>query len=229
MITPTTNWFVTDDASDDDHLVRLAQGHDREQGRDAVGKLYAKYNRELWLVVRKRVHAECDAKDICMETWKRAIERMPEYEPRGKPFIAWLVRIAGNVRLEQWRQADGLVSVETLDDTLHVAAQQIIEQVAAEGPPRAQGADGSVDEDASGDAAVQAAADCLLMTAVQGLSACERQIIMLRYFEDAASLKDVADSLGLNQSTVRVYHRRALDKIKSFLCKRGLFNESKHN
>jgi RNA polymerase sigma factor (sigma-70 family) len=52
----------------------------------------------------------------------------------------------------------------------------------------------------------------------------ERRIIMLIYFEGVDNATDVAKRLGMNKNTIRVYHKRARDKLRKSPELNGLFN-----
>ena len=62
---------------------------------------------------------------------------------------------------------------------------------------------------------VKSDADELLHRLIGRLSDTERKIIMLIYFEELESATEVANRLGMNKSTIRVYHKRARDKLRT--------------
>jgi len=61
----------------------------------------------------------------------------------------------------------------------------------------------------------------LLDTAIAGLNEKDRQVIVLRFFENR-SLADVGRALGANEDTARMRVNRALEKLRRYLSKRGV-------
>jgi RNA polymerase sigma factor (sigma-70 family) len=62
---------------------------------------------------------------------------------------------------------------------------------------------------------VRREADELLHRLIARLSDVERKIIMLIYFEELESSSEVAERLGMNKNTIRVYHKRVRDKLRA--------------
>ena len=61
----------------------------------------------------------------------------------------------------------------------------------------------------------------LLDTAIAGLNEKERQVIVLRFFENR-SLNEVGQVVGANENAARMRVNRALEKLRRFFLKRGL-------
>jgi RNA polymerase sigma factor (sigma-70 family) len=61
----------------------------------------------------------------------------------------------------------------------------------------------------------------LLDTAIAGLNEKERQVIVLRFFENR-SLNEVGLAVGANENATRMRVNRALEKLRRFFLKRGL-------
>jgi RNA polymerase sigma factor (sigma-70 family) len=70
---------------------------------------------------------------------------------------------------------------------------------------------------------VKKEADALLHQLILRLSDAERRIIMLIYFEAIENATEVAKKLGMNKNTIRVYHKRARDKLRKSPELSGLF------
>lgn len=79
-------------------LVRLAQ-----VDRAAFGALYDRYVDALYRFAWQRTGEHGAAQDVVAETFRRALEGLPRYRWQGRPFGAWLVRIAVNVLRERRR------------------------------------------------------------------------------------------------------------------------------
>jgi len=87
-----------------DDLVSRAQGGQV----DAFAILYEEYLDRLYRYVYIRLGTVEQAEDITQEVFARAFERISSYHYRGKPFIAWLFRIAHNLIVDYYRRADRL-------------------------------------------------------------------------------------------------------------------------
>lgn len=81
-------------------LVAAAQA-DRERFLD----LYDKYFHRVWVYVIRRARNRAEAEDVTSEVFRRALENLGDYEWRGAPFFAWLLRIAANLLADRWQRA----------------------------------------------------------------------------------------------------------------------------
>ncbi|HTA45817.1 MAG TPA: sigma-70 family RNA polymerase sigma factor [Bryobacteraceae bacterium] len=59
-------------------------------------ELYDRYFHRVWAWVIRRTRNRAEAEDVTSEVFRRALENLGSYEWRGVPFLAWLLRIAGN-------------------------------------------------------------------------------------------------------------------------------------
>lgn len=49
------------------------------------------------------VQDPAEAEDLTQEVFLRALRSMPQFEDRGLPYLAYLLRIAGNLARDRWR------------------------------------------------------------------------------------------------------------------------------
>jgi RNA polymerase sigma factor (sigma-70 family) len=61
----------------------------------------------------------------------------------------------------------------------------------------------------------------VLDSVMQRLKAADREVILMRYFENR-EFPEMSDRLGLSEDAVRKRVERALDRLRLFLCKRGI-------
>src|SRR5262245_45703153 len=79
------------DPSDDQLLVQAAQ---RDPSRFA--DLYDRHFERIYAFVAGRVRNRDAAEELTAEVFHRALAALPDFEWRGAPFGAWLIRIAAN-------------------------------------------------------------------------------------------------------------------------------------
>ncbi len=83
---------------DEEALVRRARSD-----CEAFGLLYDRYVDRLYRFAYRHTRDHTDAEDVTAETFRRAFEARQDFQPRGKPFGAWLFAIAVNVLRERSR------------------------------------------------------------------------------------------------------------------------------
>src|SRR5256885_4273217 len=162
-------------------LVEAAQ---RDPSR--FGDLYERHFDRVYAFVVRRVRNRDEAEDVTAEVFHKALARLREYEWRGAPFAAWLIRIAANALHDRAKRAgreraapDAIVaepSVETHLDELDPTAARFR----------------PVDE----------------------LPADQRAVIVERYVEER-SIREVAARLHKTEGAIKQLQQRALHTLRS--------------
>ena len=88
-------------------------------------ELYEHNFERVYAFVVRRVRDRAAAEDVTADVFHRALERIGSFEWQGKPFAAWLLRIAANAIADRWRRmatepvptADELLDSAVEDDT----------------------------------------------------------------------------------------------------------------
>lgn len=93
---------------DERHLVEAARLDPRR-----FGELYELHFHRIYAYVIRRVGRREEAEDITSEVFHHALAAIRNYEWRGTPFSAWLIRIAANVMTDRWKR-----TVRESDDPL---------------------------------------------------------------------------------------------------------------
>lgn len=88
------------EAPDEQTLVQAAQADPAQ-----FLALYDHCFHRVWAYVIRRTENRADAEDITSEVFRRALENLRDYECRGTPFSAWLLRIAANALANRWQRA----------------------------------------------------------------------------------------------------------------------------
>lgn len=81
----------------------LVEAARRDPSRFA--ELYEQHFERVYAYVARRAGNRQEAEDITAEVFHRAIEKIGDFEWRGAPFAAWLLRIASNAIADKWEKA----------------------------------------------------------------------------------------------------------------------------
>ena len=169
--------------ADESTLVQRA----RRLERTAISALYRRHVQAIYRYIYYRVGDASTADDLTAEVFLRAIEGLPDYEPRGVPFAAWLYRIA------QARVAD------------HFRR----EQRAVEAPLKEDRPSG---EDSLLTRVEQSLYHQELRAAIRKLTPDQGQVIVLKFVEGLSNA-EVAHILGKTEGAVKSLQHRALNAL----------------
>lgn len=165
------------------------------QDRAAFGTLYDLYFRRVYLFCALHSGTREEAEDLTAQTFERALRAIDRYEERGRPFSAWLLRIAAHAAADRARRA-GPVTVR--DDDPAVEDED-------RGRARQARAEGWVEE-------WERAA--WLRAHVAALPDDQRRVVRLRYYGDQ-SFEHVATQMGRSEGAVKQLLRRALASLRA--------------
>jgi len=197
--TPRTpgSWRTLSDLTDD-RLVELACGNDLV----AFEALMRRHNRRLFRVARTVLRDADAAEDAVQEAYLRAFTRLSSYKPTGH-FSAWLTRVALNEALMMRRR----------ERTDTVSLDEVGEELVSQEDPTATDVQ-------TADQYVEAAhARALLEHAIDALPENFRMVFVLRVVE-GLDVRETAECLELNASTVRTRLFRAQKQLRSDLSRR---------
>ena len=167
-------------------LIEQAQ----EGDRDAFGQIYSLFFRRIYRYCQFNVESVQVAEDLCQETFLRAFGSFSSFSQRqGGSFQAYLFRIARNLIIDAKRKKKEIRLFEYQD----------IEQ------------ESDLDEQIEKKEANQK-----LQEALAKLSEIERQVIILRYFEEMTTA-EVAKVINLREGALRVRTHRILKKLKAII------------
>ena len=173
--------------SDERILVEAAQ---RDPSRFA--ELYERNFDRVYAYVSRRLTDRSAVEDVTAEVFRQALANLGQFEWRGSPFVAWLVRIAANAVTDHWRR----VSRE----------QPMLE---ADGPESAASDPASID-------AVERRA--LLFRLVRSLPADQRRVIEMRFAQEKG-IREIARELNRSEGAVKQLQFRAIQNLRAQLQK----------
>jgi len=67
-------------------------------------EIYERHFHRVWAYVIRRTGQRAEAEDVTSEVFRRALENLGDYEWRGAPFFAWLLKIAANTIANRWQK-----------------------------------------------------------------------------------------------------------------------------
>jgi RNA polymerase sigma-70 factor, ECF subfamily len=87
--------------------------------------LYELNFERVYAYVARRVGDRNLAEDLTSDVFHKALAHLPNFDWRGVPFVAWLLRIASNVVADQWKRQ----SKEVVEDPAEASSDIDMEEV----------------------------------------------------------------------------------------------------
>jgi RNA polymerase sigma-70 factor (ECF subfamily) len=180
------------DRVDEQQLLQRAQRGDA----DAFADLYRAHVQPIFRYIAHRVNNTQLAEDMTGDVFTRALEGLSTYTDQGKPFIAWLYRIAHARVVDYYRRTERRpvetdVETETLPMTLDMDEGLLRRQAAR-----------------------------ALRTAIAELTSDQQQVVILRFVE-GQPIEAVAQIMGKNANAIKALQHRALRSLASRLERSG--------
>lgn len=152
--------------------------------------LYELHFERVYAFVVSRVHNRTTAEDVTSEVFHKALASLPNYEWRGVPFAAWLLRIAANGIIDQAKRAAR--EFPSPDDPPEPAAH--------------------LDLQASEVRAIEHRAQ--LFRLVGQLPEVQRQVVYERFVEQR-SIKEIAERLRKTPGAIKQLQLRAIQNLRA--------------
>lgn len=149
------------------------------------------YDKVLHYLLRRCQHLAL-AQDLTSETFYKALKHLAKFEPRpGKPFVAWLYRIAGN-ELKMYYRSAQRYQWTMLEDypELQQYARPQLDQVIDQATEVAQ-----------------------MQTMLATLPNDEQALLRLRFY-DEKTIPEIAQSLSSKEGTIKARLSRLLKKLR---------------
>ena len=174
---------------DMESLVRAAQGGDQV----AFGQIYEQFFERVYRYVAARVGLGADAEDLTQEVFLKAMGSIERFELRGRPFAAWLFRIAHNLVVDRYRKVTVAGPVLPLESIMHVR--------------------GGANVEASALLALDVEQ---LRRALGQVTDLQRQVVFLRFIA-GLSLAETASVMRRNENAVKALQHSALRALRHVL------------
>ena len=168
--------------TDESLLVQAAR-----QDPAKFGDLYEIHFERIYAFIARRVRDRDTAEDLTSDVFHKALAGLRNYESRGAPFAAWLIRIAANAVADQYKRA------------------------AREAPGSA-----AAPEPATNPNPEETEHRARLFRLVSQLPGDQRQVVYQRFVEQR-SIREIAQQFGRSEGAVKQLQFRALQNLRSRL------------
>lgn len=170
---------------DTHEIVNLSQNGDTE----AFGKLYDIYLDAVYRFVYFRVGNRQDAEDVTEQIFVSMFESISRYVDDGKPFEAWVYRVARNKIIDFYRTRKTHISVDEIEE--QADNQDLPEELA----------DRQLTKEA-------------VMKSLTKIPRQYQEIIILKFIEDKEN-EEISQLLNKPVAHVRVLQHRAIQSLRA--------------
>jgi RNA polymerase sigma-70 factor (ECF subfamily) len=188
--------------TDEDLLLAVRGGH-----VDSLGVLVARWEGPLHRFVSRLLDRPDDARDVCQETFLRILNKAEAFRD-GARFSTWMYQIALNLcrdqtrRKRRWGRLMLVPSGESFEGPRdHVAPESFETNPAA--------------------ALIDTERRSAVRRALSGLPREQREVLLLKEYE-GLKFREIADVLGVPESTVKSRMYAGLDAMRESLSGLGL-------
>jgi RNA polymerase sigma-70 factor (ECF subfamily) len=181
----------------------------------ALTELFSRYRKRLKQMVRLRLNRQLqgrvDDSDVLQESYLEAAKRLPDYlAKRPLPFFLWLRHITGEKLIDMHRRHLGAKMRDAGQElSLHRGPMP-----AASSASLAAQLMGRLTSPSQ--AAIKAETRLRVQEVLNNMDPLDREILTLRHFEQLNNV-EVAETLGMNESTASSRYLRALKRLKDEL------------
>lgn len=165
---------------------RLIQAAQKDPRRFA--ELYEDNFDRVYGYILRHVQDRTVAEDLTSDVFHKALANLPNFDWRGIPFGAWLIRIAFNVMADEWKRSTREHPVENLPE---MATDPKFEEVLDEVEGQAR-----------------------LYRAVAALPEDQRRVVQMR-FAEGKSIREIAAALQRTEGAIKQLQFRALQNLRS--------------
>jgi RNA polymerase sigma-70 factor, ECF subfamily len=180
---------VSDDADDEDELIRLAQAGDGA----AFGRLYDRYLPSIYRYTYSKTSSRSAAEDLTSETFLRAFRAIARRPRAHLNFAAWLVTIARNVVIDHHRSGWSRLAIVTDE-----VDPQVDDSI---GPEQA---------------ALASVSEASLRGALSLLPDDQRECLLLRFFA-GLSISETAAAMDRTDGAVKQLQFRATNRLRRII------------
>lgn len=177
--------------TDETNLIKRAQNGDP----DAFEKLFDRFYAPVYTYIYYRVGQRPLAEDLTSDVFERMVTKIDDWRPMGKPFVAWLYTIAGNL-VRNHIKRNSKIEWLPLDERDSDLGDSLMAQIGRKLQKEK------------------------LAQALNQLTEEQRQVIILRFLQ-GEPIAAVARALEKTETGVKALQRRAIQALGRTLGKEG--------
>jgi RNA polymerase sigma-70 factor, ECF subfamily len=181
---------------DDPIVVALVDRVVASRDHVAFAELYDRYIDRIYRYVCYRTGSQVDAEDLSEQVFLQVWTAIQHFRWQGKPFQAWLYRMAHNVLVDHYRRARPTTSLDDTPETLQMARES---------------ATSSLDRWLDAE---------MLARAIGDLPREQQRVIALRFLE-GRDPTEVAQLMNKREQTVWALQFHALERLRRILERQG--------
>ena len=164
----------------------------------AFDELMKRYERRIFGYLLRSVRNYEDAEELTLEVFFKAYRALNSWEPKAK-FSTWLYTIASNLSID-YHRSKSRKPVFMLEDE-DVIEKRLVATDISSNPEK------HLEDKECGR---------IIREAVDELSSKQKAVFMLTRYE-GLQIKEVAETLGLAEGTVKIHLHRAMKKLQTIL------------
>ena len=181
---------------DDPRVVQLVNRVVISKDPNAFGELYDRFVERVYRYLYFRTGSHPEAEDLTEQVFLKAWEAVGRYRWQGRPFVAWLYRLAHNSHIDHVRSQRPTTSLTNDERPLELASPAAAVELA-----RALDAD-------------------LLSRALGELTVDQQQVIVMKFI-DGLDNEQIAQSMDKREGAIRALQMRALSSLRRVLESQG--------
>ena len=184
------------ESPDDSRVVALVNRVVLQRDPTAFGELYDLFVERVYRYLYFRTGSQPEAEDLTEQVFLKAWEAIDRYRWQGRPFLAWLYRLAHNAHIDHVRSQKPTTSLNNDERPVELASA-----AAAVELKRALDAD-------------------LLTRALGELTPDQQQVIVMKFLEGLDN-EQIAQSMNKREGAIRALQMRALMSLRRVLEHQG--------
>jgi len=184
------------DGPDDPRVVALVNRVVGTRDPNAFGELYDCFVERVYRYLYFRTGSHPEAEDLTEQVFLKAWEAVGRYRWQGRPFVAWLYRLARNCHIDHVRTQRPTTSLNNDARPIEIASPGAAVELAR-----------TLDAD-------------LLAHALSELTVDQQQVIVMKFI-DGLDNEQIAQSMDKREGAIRALQMRALMSLRRVLESQG--------
>ncbi len=163
---------------------------------EAFGALYDHFVDRVYRYLYYRAGNHAEAEDLTEQVFLKAWEAIDRFQWHGRPFLAWLYRLAHNAHIDYLRRRRATTSLNDDDSPIDLPSEEATRELARR-----------LDAD-------------LLATAMAQLTLEQQQVLVLKFME-GFDTDQIARMMDKREGSIRALQMRALQSLRRVLAQQG--------